>query len=154
MYRFYKNYLKTTLNQLLFKNSFVALNLLRAKNSLPSLYKGAELVTTSSITKKTLKYFDFYLNPRLRFLSNQLESHTLLVSVPLLNTADLNFSSQSSVLVPTFADNIDSWSHVTSISKAKEYSSLLSLLNRTEAIFFSSLISIYKTLVLLVLRSR
>jgi predicted metal-dependent peptidase len=108
MYRFYKNYLKSTLNQLLFKNSFLALNLLRAKNSLPCLYKGSEEIVTSSITKKTLKYFELYLNPRLKFFANQIESHTLLVSIPTLTSAEHDLTRQSKYLIPHFSDNVNS----------------------------------------------
>jgi len=78
------------------------------KNSLPCLYKGSEAVVTSSITKKTLKYFSLYLNPRLRFLSNQVESHTLLVSIPTLVPTEQDLAAQSKSLIPHFADNVDS----------------------------------------------
>lgn len=106
MYRFYKNYLKTTLNQFFFKNSFLALNLLRAKNSLPCLYKGSELVITSSVTKKTLTYFTSYLNPRLRFLKNQLGSQTLLVSIPHVEEIDEGLPNQAESLVPSLSDKL------------------------------------------------
>lgn len=155
MYRFYKNYLKTTLNQFLFKNSFLALNLLRAKNSLPCLHKGAELVVTSSITRKTLSYFSAYLNPRLRFLSRQLESHTLLVSIPQVTEADQDLPLQSGSLVPTLADNLDNYSHYstnTQESASRDRIITLMLLKTFDTSAFSSIISVYKTLVILLLR--
>lgn len=154
MYRFYKNYLKTTLNQFLFKNSFLALNLLRAKNSLPCLYKGSELVVTSSITRKTLNYFSSYLNPRLRFLLGQIESHTLLVSVPHVSESEQDLPLQAGSLVPSLSDNLDSWSHYsTNTKKNQNQESLitLSLLSIFEKSTTSSVISLYKTLVILLL---
>ena len=155
MYRFYKNYLKTTLNQFFFKNSFLALNLLRAKNSLPCLYKGSELVVTSSVTKRSLTYFSSYLNPRLRFLINQLGSQTLLVSIPYVTEAEEGLPAQANSLVPSLSDNLDSWSHYSTNTfdeKTKEKLVLLSLLKNTEKSFLSLAITLYKTLILLLLR--
>ena len=155
MYRFYKNYLKTTLNQLLFKNSFVALNLLRSRNSLPCLFKGSELVVTSSLVRKSLKYFSYHLNHRLRFFSKQNELNTLLVSIPDVSQVQQGFPDQAKSLLVNLTDNVDSWSHPSSLynlNQGKSKQLLLSTLTQMHALTFSHALPTYKVLVLLLLR--
>ena len=56
------------LNQHFFKNSFVSFNLVNAANSIPCLYKKAESIVVSTVTRKVLRYFNVFCNPYLRFL--------------------------------------------------------------------------------------
>jgi hypothetical protein len=68
-YRFYRNYNKYTLNLFFTKNSFIAFNTVSLKNTFPALYKGSELVVTSSVTAKTISYFSNLTNFKSRWLT-------------------------------------------------------------------------------------
>jgi hypothetical protein len=67
-YRFHKNYLKATTRAHFTKSSFLAFNLVSLKNTVPSKYKGSELIISSSLPRKILRYFSAFSNPRLKSL--------------------------------------------------------------------------------------
>ena len=67
-YRFYRNYNKAIFNQHLTRNSFLAFSLVSVKNSIPCLHKNSELLVVSTFSSKILRYFNHFMNPRIRLL--------------------------------------------------------------------------------------
>lgn len=55
-YRFYRKLNTSIFNQFFFKDTWVAFNLISAKNSIPSIHNGSEDLVTASITKSFLRY--------------------------------------------------------------------------------------------------
>jgi hypothetical protein len=104
-YRFYRTYNSFVFNQHFTRTSFIAFNLISAKNSIPCLHAGSENVLTAVITKKILKYFNSATNTRLRFLSYLKYSSILLVSYDSSSSKFEDFSSHTS-LVPLMPDAI------------------------------------------------
>ena len=84
LYRFNRNHTKFLLRQHFTKSTFIAFNTVSARNSLPCLHKGSELVVVSSVSKKVLHYFSKFSNPRIRFL----------LSFKNVNLSCLSFSSK------------------------------------------------------------
>lgn len=78
-YRFHRNHNKFIYSQHFTKTSVLAFDLVRSKNSIPCLFKGAESVITSSVTRKILRYFNTYRNARMQSLRQF--KHLLLLSV-------------------------------------------------------------------------
>ena len=80
VYRFHRNHSKVVYYQFFTKNSFIGFNLVSARSSIPSLYKGSEDVLTGMYTKRLLRSFRRYSNPRISFLYSNKYARPLLIS--------------------------------------------------------------------------
>ena len=88
-YRFYRNYNKATINQYLTPNSFLAFNLISAKNSIPGAHKNSELLVISTFSRKVLRYFNYLSNPRFRLFASFKNVNLSVVSYnPLYSTLE------------------------------------------------------------------
>jgi hypothetical protein len=152
-YRFHKNHSKIILNQHLTNNSFIAFNLVSAKNAIPSLYKGSELVAASTYTKRILKYFSYFDNPRTKFLLNLGCANVASVSYIPKFWTPAN-SAQNDYVAPLLLDTFEG--HTNCFSDV-ESSSVLSLqavnltLDFALDILLRTLKTLYRVLVLLTL---
>lgn len=95
-YRFYRNYNKVVFNQHLTRNSFLAFSLISVKNSIPCLHKNSELLLVGTFSNKILRYFNHFLNPRIRLLRLFGNINPSIVSYdpkysPLSEIGDYNF---------------------------------------------------------------
>ena len=86
-YRFYRNYNKAVMNQYLTPNSFLAFNLISAKNSIPSAYKNSELLIVSTFSRKVLRYFNYLSSPRFKLFASFKNVNLSVVSYDPLYSA-------------------------------------------------------------------
>lgn len=152
-YKFQRNFLKAVFYQHLSPNSFFTFNLLNAKNSIPALHKGSELVVLSSCTKKILTYFTRFNNPRIHFiLSIKNWSFSVMSYKPSYWTFD--YEERNSYVTPIFLDSFNSVFHTYQPSLLKSNESI-TLLRRLWSFATQSVTSgakhIYKILILTLL---
>jgi hypothetical protein len=152
-YRFYKNHNKLVYNQFFTKHSFLAFNLIGARNSIPALHKGSENLITGSYTRRLLKYFSAYSNPRLAFFQSFKNSRLLTVSCysqpesPL----DVTFFETNSSALPLFTDKLTAALPYETQRNPTDspISYQVALFDLTFAVFKTQLLALYKTLVML-----
>jgi hypothetical protein len=152
VYRFHRNHSKVVYYQFFTKNSFIAFSLVSAQSSIPSLYKGSEDVITGMYTKRLLRFFKRYPNPRLSFLYSNKCARVLLVSCYLkADSSDMTsiFESNKS-LVPLYYDHLTYASHWDSTSEplSETLPSLLRLFDHLFHLFLFSALAAYRVLVL------
>ena len=155
-YRFYRNVSKLVYFQFFTKNSFIAFNLVSARNSIPALYKGSESILTGSYSKRVLRLLTVYSNSRSKFFTNFGYTRVLTISLHSSMTGGQVvdfFDSQSSV-VPLYYDtltSLTSWDTVTTST-----ASLINLFKRLSVtqfnFFLAQLITLYKSLILLTIK--
>ena len=152
-YRFHKNYLKSVTRSHFTTSSYLAFNLISLKNTVPSRCKGSELIVSSSIPKKILRYFDSLSNPRIRYLLSLRNVNLAFNSIEPSVTPD-----DSNTLTPYTA--MFSYDGITSFSSpfikqnplSMESLSLLNgLFSQILQMSLSSLKSLYRMLILLVI---
>lgn len=152
-YRFQRNFLKSVFYQHVSTNSFFAFNLLSAKNSIPALHKGSELVVLSSSTRRILTYFTRFTNTRIRFLLSLKNWNFGLLSYRS-NYWNFNYEERNSYVTPISLDSFNSVFHFyqTSLTKVNESTQIIYKLWRSTQHSTLNLVkSIYKMLNLLLL---
>ena len=134
-YVFYRQVEKSMYAQLLTKHSYVALNILSFKNSIPALHKNTEKVVASSVIKKVFTYYTYLSSPRLKFLQafkfTNLTFVSLFGSTHTSKAALPNSLTESSTAVPFLVDNYESFTPTTTNFS----SNLLSPLSNLNLIF-------------------
>lgn len=77
------------MNQYLTPNSFLAFNLISAKNSIPGAHKNSELLVVSTFSRKVFKYFSYLTHPRFRLFASFKNVNLSVVSYdPLYSTLE------------------------------------------------------------------
>ena len=107
-YRLYRNHNKVVYYQFFTKNTFLAFNLVAARNSIPALNKGSEDVFTGTYTRRILSRFKVYSNPRLRFLERFASSHVLPSSIYVpdaYSNQPTTFFENNTAVIPLLTDN-------------------------------------------------
>ena len=80
-YRFHRTGAKLTYYQFFTKNSFLAFNLVVARNSIPALNRGSENLVTGNIIKRFLRFFNLFSTPRFKFLTSFKYTQILMISL-------------------------------------------------------------------------
>lgn len=151
LYRFYRTYSKFTFSQYLTRHSFIALNMVSARNSIPCLNSGAEELIVGPVTRRLLNYFSHYSNPRLKFLGSF--KHTLIALVSY-HPNYLNEESLQShfAVVPLLADHITE-TEPLNFSEQPNTGLTVNVASQLFDIFFTTWLAhlkfIYKTCVML-----
>jgi hypothetical protein len=153
-YRFYRNLNKSIFTQHFFKNTLIAFNLVSHRNSLPCLYNGAELVVTSKITKRVLRYYEWCSNPKLTlFRTYKYASLALMSYNPAYNPSTLwEPNMYLTPLVQSHVDHAelnDSVSDVALSTRTTAHLVFTNLLSLAFRIYLLSLKLLYKNLVML-----
>ena len=104
-YRFYRKYNKFISNQYFTKHTLISFNLVSSLNSIPCLHKGSEDVVAAPVTRRTLRYFNYLANPRLRFLINNKHLARVLISYDA-KYLDLGSSETQASFVPLYVDTV------------------------------------------------
>ena len=152
-YRFYRNVSKLVYFQFFTKNSFIAFNLVSARNSIPALYKGSESILTGSYSKRVLRLLTVYPNSRCKFFTNFGYTRVLAISLhsSMTSTQIVDFFDSQSSVVPLYYDtltSLTSWDTVT--TSAASIINLFKRLSLTHFnLFLAQLIALYKSLLLL-----
>jgi len=152
-YRFYRNYNNFVFNQYFTRNSFIAFNLVSAKNSIPCLHAGSEDVLAASVTRRVLKYFSWASNTRLRFLTSIKHSAILLVSYDSLHSKFEDFTNHYA-LVPLIPDPLSQVIPLELVNSNDAEQELNLLTGTFDLIFHTWLVNlklIYHTMILLIL---
>jgi hypothetical protein len=152
-YRFHRNHAKVVYYQFFSKHSFLAFNLVAARNSIPALNKGSEDVVTGAYTRRLIRYFQRYSNPRIQLFNSFGHSRVLAISY-YTNDPYSEVSSWfdgNRAVVPLLSDLSSSAIHweQSQISSEQATSLLIKLLNLTLTLFLTQLLDVYKTLILL-----
>ena len=153
VYRFNRNHLKSTMRQHFSTSTFIAFNVITVKNSIPCLHKGSESIVVSPLTKKILRYFSKFANPRVRFLLSLKNVNLSVVSVPQ-NVEDFTEYLENSYSTILFTDDIRQVSGMPqspTIHKALSAQAFSSILSFHHLIALKTAKSIYRTLTLLTL---
>lgn len=119
-YRFHRNFLKAVFYQHTSPNAFFTFNLLNAKNSIPALHKGSELVVLSSCTRKILTYFTRFNNPRIRFILS-FKNWNFSVMSYRSNYWNFEYEERNSYVTPIFLDSFGSVFHPYQPPTIKNY---------------------------------
>lgn len=152
-YRFHRNFLKSVFYQHVSVNSFFTFNLLNAKNSIPTLHKGSELIVLSSSTRRILTYFTRFNNARIRFILS-FKSWNFSVMSYRSNYWNFDYEERNSYVTPITLDSFNSvfHSYQPSLIKANKSVDVLSkLLFWTSQSVLCTIKLIYKTQVLTLL---
>ena len=91
----------------------MAFSLVAARSSIPSLHRGSEDVIAGMYTKRLLRFFQRYSNPRISFLYSNKYSRILLIS-SYSKTYGSNLSSifeENKSVVPLFTDHLTYTAH-------------------------------------------
>ena len=152
-YRFYKNHNKLVYNQFFTKHSFLAFNIIGARNSIPALHKGSENLIAGSYTQRLLKYFSAYSNPRLAFFRSFKNSRLLTVSCYSQSelSADSTFFEINSPALPLFTDKLTAALpyEIQHDSAGSPISYQVALFDLAFEAFKTQLLVLYRTLVML-----
>lgn len=152
VYRFHRNHSKVVYYQFFTTNSFVAFNLVSAQSSIPSLYKGSEDLITGMYTKRLLRLFQQYSNPRISFLYSTKYARVALISCYFNSNADnsaTTFEINRSI-VPLFTDHITYAAHwsFSSSPLPETISTVLQLFNDIFRLFLSNVLGLYRVCLL------
>lgn len=134
-------------------STFIAFNVITVKNSIPCLHKGSESIVVSPLTKKILRYFSKFANPRIRFLLSLKNVNLSVISVPY-STEDFSPYLENSYSTLLFTDDVRQVSGMPLDPKeqislsTQVFSSILSFYHLTT---LRTVKSIYRTLTLLTL---
>ena len=151
-YRFHKNHNKLAYYQFFTKTSFLAFNVIGARNSIPALHKGSENLVTGSFSRRVFKYFQLHSNPRFSFLRFFKNSRLLAVSYYALEDNYLSLK-ENTTIVPLFSDNLTSvtpYDH-TSSSQASALACYVNLISTPLTLILTQISLVYRTLVILTL---
>lgn len=153
VYRFHRNHSKVVYYQFFTKNSFMAFSLVAARSSIPSLHRGSEDVIAGMYTKRLLRFFQRYSNPRISFLYSNKYSRILLIS-SYSKTYGSNLSSifeENKSVVPLFTDHLTYTAHwdlpvTPSYETAHRF---LILFDEIFRLFLTNLLSLYRVSLLM-----
>ena len=152
-YRFHRNSAKLVYYQFFTKNSFIAFNLVAARNSIPSLNKGSEKIVTGSYVKRLLKFFNAHSNTRFRFFCSFQTGRLLAISLlpGLQKNQILDFFDSQVSVVPLYVDNLTSLMPWTAADNriALLQHSILELTRNLLNLVLSQLLTLYRVLLLL-----
>ena len=152
VYRFHRNHSKVVYYQFFTKNSFMAFSLVSARSSIPSLHKGSEDVITGMYTKRLLRSFRRYSNPRISFLYSTRYARLLLISYyPSVHTPDLTsaFEGNKSI-VPLYTDHLTYTAHwgFPSTPLPEIAYDFLRLFHEIFSLFIANILGLYRVFIL------
>lgn len=153
VYRFHRNHSKVVYYQFFTKNSFMAFSLVAARSSIPSLHRGSEDVITGMYTKRLLRFFQRYSNPRISFLYSNKYSRILLIS-SYPKTYGSNLSSifeENKSVVPLFTDHLTYTAH-WDLPVTPSYETVrrfLTLFDDIFRLFLTNILSLYRVSLLI-----
>lgn len=150
-YRFNRNHFKSVFNQFFTKNSFLAFNLLSAKNLTPSLSTDSGAVIGGSLTKKVINYYNSRYLTRFYPLLGLKNANLFLSSWESTIDSMVNIT-KGDFVVPLLGDNIGFFTNVDQENVVPHSSLLVCTFDYLFRSFTSSLVSIYRVLVLLTLK--
>jgi hypothetical protein len=152
VYRFHRNHSKVVYYQFFTKNSFIAFSLVSARSSIPSLHKGSEDVITGMYTKRLLRAFCRYSNPRISFLYSNKYSRVLLISC-YLNKHESDSTSVfegNKSIVPLLTDRLTYTTHWTfsSTPLPEIVYGFFRLFNVIFSLFIANVLGLYRVFLL------
>ena len=153
VYRFHRNHSKVVYYQFFTRNSFIAFSLVSARSSIPSLHKGSEDVIAGMYTKRLLRAFRRYSNPRISFLYSARYSRVLLISCYSSgHKSDLTsvFEGNKSI-VPLFTDHLTYTAHwsLPSTPLPEIVYGFLRLFNEIFTLFIANILGLYRVFILI-----
>lgn len=151
IYRFYRKYNKFVFNQYFTKTSLISFNLVTSMNSIPCLHKGTEDVVAATTTRKVLRYFNHFQNPRLKFLLSNKHLARMVLSYDA-RYSNLSKWDEKSPFTPLLKDHIKTFLPYRSVDVVKTSQAKSILLTTLAWPFVNHLLtlkSLYKIIVLL-----
>ena len=110
-YRFNRNHFKSVFNQFFTKNSFLAFNLLSAKNLMPSSSLGSGFIAGGSLSKKTILYYSYRYNTRLHPFT-RLKNANLFLSSWDPKIKPMEEIETGDYVVPLLGDQVSFFSNI------------------------------------------
>ena len=155
VYRFHRNHSKVIYYQFFTKNSFIGFNLVSARSSIPSLYKGSEDVLTGMYTKRLLRSFRRYSNPRISFLYSNKYARPLLISCYAESGTFLSSAFETNrAVVPLLTDHLTyaaHWASYQNPSYLELTYTLTQLFDEVFRLFITKLVGIYRVFITMLL---
>ena len=153
VYRFHRNHSKVVYYQFFTRNSFMAFSLVSARSSIPSLHKGSEDIIAGMYTKRLLRAFHRYSNPRISFLYSAKYSRVLLISCYSSDPkSDLTSVFEGNkAIVPLFTDHLTYTAHwsFTSTPLPEIMYEFLRLFNEIFTLFIANILGLYRVFILI-----
>ena len=152
-YRFHRTGAKLTYYHFFTKNSFIAFNLVAARNSIPSLYNGSENFITGNSIKRFLRLFNVFATPRLKFFTSFKHTQVLMISLNSNWSPQLvqSFLEEQTSIVPLYVDTLTSllpWRHFNVPTKEIQ-ENFIQLMDSVFLVTLLHLLTLYKILILL-----
>lgn len=151
LYRFYRKYNKFVFNQYFTKTALISFNLVSSMNSIPCLFKGTEDVVAATTTRKVLRYFQQFHNPRLKFLIRNKHLARMVLSYDVAYS-NLSTWDEKSPFTPLLQDQVKTLTPYRNTNLAPIVQAKLVFLNALTWPFVNSLLTVkvlYRFLVLL-----